>query len=731
MKESEEAIDFKLLFESAPQMYLVMSPDLKILAASDSYLHATMTKRENILGRQLFDVFPDNPADASATGLRNLSASLDIVLKDGVAHTMALQKYDIRRAESEGGEFEERFWCPVNSPVFGKSGEIVYIIHRVEHVTEFVRLRHQKTEQKQQTEEFKERAEKMEMEIYLRAHEIQERTQQLEIANRELKAARDAAQAASRFKSEFVANVSHEVRTPMNGIIGMCNLLLRTSLDQRQQDFANTIQKASSDLLIVINDILDFSKIEAGKIELESLEFDPVQIIESTCDILATEARNKELSLMSFVDPVMPICLRGDPQKLRQILINLTSNAIKFSSSGEIVVQASIDSNHSENTNQRTLKDRRQITNVRFSVTDKGIGLSEQEQQRLFQPFVQADGSITRKFGGTGLGLSISKSLVELMGGKIGVVSDKVNGSTFWFVVPLEHSSKAPRTSSKAKIKGTRALIIDDEPHAQIILQTYLASWGMRTDTASNAQEGLTLLRQASIDGDPIKVAIVDLVMPGLNGMDMAKEIFNDSTLADTKLVLLTAFDSPGLGAQAIELGFKAYVTKPVRQSQMQDCLTTVLSSSTPLTAKAAADRKSLEQPTTEQSESSDLILVAEDHPINQKVAEMYLQELGYCCHIVSNGKEAIDAINKNKYALLLMDLQMPEMDGLEATELIRKAEEFNGSHMTIIAMTAFSRTEDRDRCIAAGMDDYIGKPIELSQLRSKLEKWLALSNNI
>ncbi|MBX9721932.1 MAG: PAS domain-containing protein, partial [Candidatus Obscuribacterales bacterium] len=368
MKKSDEDIDFKLLFESAPQMYLVVAPDLTIVAASDAYLHATMTKRADIRGRQLFEVFPDNPADSGATGLRNVSASLDIVLKDRVAHTMAVQKYDIRRAESEGGGFEERFWSPINSPVFGKNGEVVYIIHRVEDVTEFVRLRHQKTEEQQQTEDFKERAEKMEIEIYLRAQEIQERTKQLEIANRELKAARDAAQAASQFKSEFVANVSHEVRTPMNGIIGMCNLLLRTSLDERQQEFANTIQKASSALLIVINDILDFSKIEAGKIELESLEFDPVQIIESTCDILATEARSKELSLMSFVDPAMPKCLRGDPQKLRQILINLTSNAIKFSSTGEIVVQASVDSNHNENKNQRNLTEQKKITYVRFSV---------------------------------------------------------------------------------------------------------------------------------------------------------------------------------------------------------------------------------------------------------------------------------------------------------------------------------------------------------------------------
>jgi polar amino acid transport system substrate-binding protein len=719
MQKYTEDINFKLIFESAPQLYLVLTPDLTIVAASDAYLHATMTKRDDILGRQFFDVFPDNPADSTATGLRNVRASLDIVFKDHVTNTMAVQKYDVRRAESEGGNFEERYWSPVNSPVLDKSGELVYIIHRVEDVTEFVRLKRQKAEEKQQNADFKESTEKMEIEIYLRAQEIQERTKQLEIANRDLKAARDAAYAASQFKSEFVANVSHEVRTPMNGIMGMCNLLLKTNLDDRQRDLTNTIQKASSALLLVINDILDFSKIEAGKQELEDLEFDPVQLLESTCDILAAEAKNKELSLMSFVDPAMPKCLHGDPQKLRQILINLTSNAIKFSNKGEIVVRASVDSN------QRNSATHSNIARVRFSVIDKGIGLSEQEQQRLFQPFSQADGSISRKFGGTGLGLSICKRLVELMGGEIGVVSDKVNGSTFWFVVPLEHPCKAQKQRSKDAIKGTRILIVDDEPHAREILHTYLASWGMRTDSASGAKEGLAMLRQALIDGDPFTVAIVDLIMPGLNGMGLAKQIFNDSTLRRTNLVLLTAFDSPGLGTQAIELGFKAYLTKPVRKAQMLDCLTSIICSCAKKTRTSAVKQKLAGQNSGEKLISSELILIAEDHPINQKVAEMYLQELGFACHVVSNGKEALEAVNNNKYALLLMDCQMPEMDGLIATGLIRQAEELRGTRIPIIAMTAQAGADERDRCIAAGMDDYMCKPVELDLLRSKIEKWL------
>lgn len=537
----------------------------------------------------------------------------------------------------------------------------------------------------------------------------EELEQRVEERTKELAEARDQAQAASRLKSEFLANMSHEIRTPMNAIIGMCNILLKTNLDSRQNQYASNIRDGANALLTVINDILDFSKIEADRLELDLLDFDPLRVIESTCDLLATPARAKQLSIMAYMDARMPEKLRGDPERLRQILINLASNAIKFSDSGEIVVRAELASEEGD------------LVNVRFSISDQGIGISSEEQERLFQPFVQADGSIRRRFGGTGLGLSISKRLVTLMHGQIGVDSVPGKGSTFWFVVPLERRSPASIITLQEKLQNMRILIVDDQTQARQIIHNYVTSWGMRNGVASNVKDALVLLRQAYVDGDPFKIVITDYVLPDNNGFELAREVIDDPALSRTKLILVTAFDRPGFGAQSVKSGFNAYLTKPLRQSQLLDSILEVLSGSQTFISSSAAPLGYSE----EHPRRSELILIAEDYPINQQVAQLYLAELGFSTQIASNGHEALDLLSTSNFALVLMDCQMPDMDGFATTAAIRKREEESGKHLPIVAMTAHAMGGDRERCLAAGMDDYLSKPLDPAQLRKVLQKWL------
>jgi signal transduction histidine kinase/DNA-binding response OmpR family regulator len=547
--------------------------------------------------------------------------------------------------------------------------------------------------------------------------------------NEELGIARDQALEVSRLKSEFLATMSHEIRTPMNAVIGMTEILLGTNLSGEQQEYATIVRDSAQVLLTLINDILDFSKIEAGKLLLEKVEFDPVSLVEGAVEMFSTKANQKNLHLMTYVSPRVPELLMGDPVRLRQVLMNLIGNALKFTEHGEVVVRAEI----AGSSEQEML--------LRFEVKDTGIGLSEVARKRLFQPFTQADGSITRKYGGTGLGLAISKRLVELMGGEIGVDSVEHEGSTFWFTVRLGLTSLAesklqPKTTPDQQLAGTHLIIVDDNQSQREIAQKYLSSLGIRCDAAPDGATAFSILEEAQKRRDPVLAAILDLDMPGEDGFSLAKRILSSKKLRNTRLILLTAFDQRDQAEKAREIGFSAYLTKPVKQTVLINTIKQVMAGgefqtpgrwTQPVDHNAAIQVERLTESIHKPEQSRGLILLAEDNPANQKLAMIQLQKLGFNAEAVSTGAQAVEKIlaDPERYTLALMDCQMPELDGFEATRQVRAAETRSGKHTTIIAMTANAMQGDRELCIAAGMDDYLSKPVTLEGLQRVIHEWI------
>jgi signal transduction histidine kinase/CheY-like chemotaxis protein len=696
-------MDFRTLFEALPGLYLILSPELLIVAVSEAYLSATLTKREAILGRHLFEVFPDNPEDPNASGVRNLHDSLRRVVAQKVPDSMAVQKYDIRRPESEGGGFEERFWSPMNAPVLSPQGELLWIIHRVEDVTEFVRLKRLDHEQRRDNDDLRTRAGQMEAEILQRARQVQEANTQLRTANREL-ARRERErtvlydqlveqnriiQAANRMKSEFLANMSHELRTPLNAIIGFSEILsdgLGGEVSPTQREYLQHILTSGRHLLSLINDVLDLAKVESGRMEVLPEPVRPAALLAEVTDVLRSKSAEKRIAVQTEVDPAVGE-VKVDPGRLKQVLYNYLSNALKFTpNEGSVSVRVMPEGDE----------------HFRIEVRDTGIGIRPEQMDKLFAEFQQLESGMTKKYGGTGLGLALSKRMVEAQGGRVGAESTLGQGSMFFAVLPREVAGSvdavtftsaarpAPRDSHASIV-----LVVEDRSDDRSWLVRTLTDAGYAVESAASGAEALARCREQAFDA-----ITLDLLLPDISGLKVLRELRAGGPNRETPVIVLSV-----LSAQQQVMGFavRDVLTKPTTADELLTALEGA--------GLSVGDKHA--------------VMVLDDDVISLELMRALLTDLGYEARCETDGAQALERVKRNPPSAIVLDLLMPGMDGFEFLRLLRRDPE--ADRIPVLVWTSKELALEERRSLAFSAQGVMSKSAEgqdslLAALRDQLQ---------